>query len=57
MQKNTELTDFVVANDDILHKYNKRLVMVLAKNKIKKKVKNGINSMINMVVHSDNNKS
>lgn len=57
LAKNTELTDFVVANDNILHKYNKRLVMVLAKNKIKKKVKNGINSMINMVVHSDNNKS
>ena len=56
--KNTGLTDIVVANDDIIHKkHNKRLVMVLAKNKIKKKVKGGISSMINMVVHSDNNKS
>ena len=58
LAKNTKLTDFIVANDDIIHKkHNKRLVMVLAKNKIKKKVKGGISSMINMVVHSDNNKS
>ena len=57
LTKNTELTDFVVANDDILHKYNKRLFMIMAKNKIKKKVKNSICSVINMVVHSDNNKS
>lgn len=50
LAKNTELTDFVVANDDILHKYNKRLVMILAKNKIKKKLKNGVNGLVNTIV-------
>ncbi|MBQ6027098.1 MAG: hypothetical protein IJL21_00895 [Alphaproteobacteria bacterium] len=57
LAKNTELTDFVVANDDILHKYNKRLVMILAKNKIKQKLKNGVNGLINMVTAARNTKS
>lgn len=57
LAKNTELTDFVVANDDILHKYNKRLVMILAKNKINKKLKNGVKGLINMVTTAYNTKS
>jgi hypothetical protein len=57
LAKNTELTDFVVANDDILHKYNKRLVMILAKNKIKKKLKNSVNRLIDTIAITHDTKS
>ena len=53
LEKNTELTDFVAANNDILHTYNKRLVMVLARNKLKNKAKIGIKSTINIVAKKE----
>lgn len=51
---NNALTDIVVANDEILHnKYNKRLVLILAKNKLKKKLQKGVKSFINAIARNE----
>ena len=48
LAKNTELTNIYIANNDIIHR-NKRLVMIINKNKIKRKIKNSVNGIINTV--------
>jgi len=55
---NKQLTDFVVANDEIIHnKYEKRLAFILAKNKLKQKLKNCANNLINMFATTQKTKS
>ena len=54
LASNTELTDFVVENKDMLHKHdsNRRLIMILAKNKLKQKLKDNFSKMLNTLTHN-----
>ncbi len=54
LASNTELTDFVVENKDMLHENisNRRLIMILAKNKLKQKLKDNFSKMLNTLTHN-----
>lgn len=51
LASNTELTDFVVENKDMLHKHNSNR-LILARNKLKQKLKDNFSKMLNTLIHN-----